>query len=108
MLRGLFSRRGMRTVRAIAVSGPLLVITTQFAWSRATTPDQPPPQPAETNIGRVTTAPGEGETVVPSPTTTRAAALSIAAVHAAAASARASGAWVKLSPAPSHAAPRGM
>ena len=107
MLRELFCRREMGTTRAVALSGLLLALTTPLAWGQATTPDQPPPQ-SETNIGRVTTAPGEGETVVPSPTTTRAAALSIAAVHAAAASARASGAWVKLSPAPSHAAPRGM
>jgi TonB-dependent receptor len=78
MLRGLFCCRGKGTARAVAVSGILLVSTTQFAWGQATTPAQPPPPPpTETNIGRVTTAPGEGEnvTVVPSATTTRAAAV---------------------------------
>jgi TonB-dependent receptor len=57
------------------VNGLLLAVATPFSWGQATTPEQPPPQPTETNIGRVTTAPGEGETVVPSPTTTRAAAI---------------------------------
>jgi TonB-dependent receptor len=57
------------------MSSILLAITSELAWGQATTPEQPPPQPTETNIGRVTTAPGEGETVVPSPTTTRAAAI---------------------------------
>ena len=85
MSRALFCCRGKGTARAVAVSGILLVSATRFAWGQATTPAQPPPpqpaqpppQPTETNIGRVTTAPGEGEnvTVVPSATTTRAAAL---------------------------------
>ena len=84
MLRGPFCCRGKGTACAVAVSGMLLASVTRFAWGQATTPAQPPPQPAqpppqstETNIGRVTTAPGEGEnvTVVPSATTTRAAAL---------------------------------
>jgi len=74
MLRELFCRREMGTTRAVALSGLLLALTTPLAWGQATTPDQPPPQ-SETNIGRVTTAPGEGETVVPSAETTRAAAI---------------------------------
>jgi TonB-dependent receptor len=78
MLLAPFCCRGKGTACAVAVSGALLSLTPQFAWSQATTP-QPPPQsqPTETDIGRVTTAPGQGETetVVPSATTTRAAAL---------------------------------
>ena len=75
MLRELFCRRG--TARAVVMSGTLLAISTPLAWGQATTPAQPPPQPTETDIGRVTTAAGQGEnvTVVPSATTTRAAAL---------------------------------
>jgi hypothetical protein len=75
MLRELFCRRG--TARAVVMSGTLLAISTPLAWGQATTPAQPPPQPTETDIGRVTTAAGQGEnvTVVPSATTTRAAPL---------------------------------
>ena len=47
---------------AVAVSGILLASVTRFAWGQATTPAQPPPQPTETNIGRVTTAPGKART----------------------------------------------
>jgi len=74
MLLAPFCCRGTCTVCAVAVSGTLLAFIPQFAWSQAT--GQPPP-PAETDIGRVTTAPGEGqnESVVPSSTTTRAAAI---------------------------------
>jgi TonB-dependent receptor len=56
------------------VSGTLLAFSPQGAWSQTTTPPQ---QPTETDIGRVTTgaAQGENETVVPSASTTRAAAL---------------------------------
>src|SRR5215469_14197650 len=76
MLRALLWRRRTGTARAVAMSSVLLASTTQFAWGQATTPTQPPQQ-TETNIGRVTTAPGEGEnvTVEPSATTTREAAL---------------------------------
>jgi TonB-dependent receptor len=76
MLCGLFCWRGTGTACVIAVSSLLLAFSTEFAWGQATTP-APPPQPTETDIGRVTTAPGQGEnvTVVPSATTTRAAAI---------------------------------
>ncbi|MBV8404352.1 MAG: TonB-dependent receptor [Gammaproteobacteria bacterium] len=62
--------------RVVAVSGVLLVLVPQFARTQATPAPAPPP-PTETDIGRVTTGPGQGEneTVVPSATTTRAAAL---------------------------------
>ncbi|MBV9724622.1 MAG: TonB-dependent receptor [Gammaproteobacteria bacterium] len=76
MLRALFVRREMRTARAVRLSGVLLASITELAWGQATTPTQPPQQ-SETDIGRVTTLPGQGENeaVVPSATTTRAAAL---------------------------------
>jgi TonB-dependent receptor len=77
MLRELFCRRRTGTARAVAMTSTLLAIATQFAWGQATTPAQPPPQPTETDIGRVTTGPGQGETVVPSATTTRDAALEL-------------------------------
>jgi TonB-dependent receptor len=56
------------------VSATWLAFTPSFAWSQVTAQPQ---QPTETDIGRVTTGPGQGEnqTVVPSATTTRAAAL---------------------------------
>jgi TonB-dependent receptor len=65
------------------MSSILLASTAQFAWGQAATPTPPPqtgtqaPQQTETDIGRVTTAPGQTEnaTVVPSATTTRDAAL---------------------------------
>jgi TonB-dependent receptor len=70
----------MTRARAFAVSCTALALLPQFAWSQATPPQQattPPQQPTETDIGRVTTGAGQGEneTVVPSATTTRAAAL---------------------------------
>jgi len=75
MLVAPFCWRRSETACAVAVSA-LLAFMPPCAWSQATTPAQPPPQPTETDIGRVTTA-GQGEnvTVVPSATTTRAAAL---------------------------------
>jgi outer membrane receptor for ferrienterochelin and colicin len=56
------------------VSATWLAFTPSFAWSQVTAQPQ---QPTETDIGRVTTGPGQGEnqTVVPSATTTRAAAI---------------------------------
>jgi predicted esterase len=76
MLRSLFCRQGTGMPGAVAVSSMLLTITTELAWGQATTPTQPPQQ-SETDIGRVTATPGQGknETVVPSATTTRAAAM---------------------------------
>jgi TonB-dependent receptor len=76
MLVASVCRRGTGTACAVAVSTMLLAFTPLCAWSQATTP---PPQPTETDIGRVTTAPGQSEnvTVVPSATTTRAAALEL-------------------------------
>jgi TonB-dependent receptor len=58
----------------------VLVASARLAFSQTTPPEVPPagqPQ-SETNIGKVTTAPGQGETtVVPSATTTRDAALEL-------------------------------
>jgi len=71
-LRRVFCCPGAGTARAVALSAALLAITAPFAWSQTTTPAQQP-QPTETDIGRVTTAPGES--VVPGATTTRAAAV---------------------------------
>jgi TonB-dependent receptor len=60
---------------AMAGGAAALIAGTAVAWGQAT----PPPTPPETDIGRVVTAPGQGEnareTVVPSATTTRAAAI---------------------------------
>jgi TonB-dependent Receptor Plug Domain len=73
MLLAPFCCRGSGTVCAVAVSGTLLAFIPPFAWGQATGQ----PQPTETDIGRVTTAPGQGqnESVLPSSTTTRAAAI---------------------------------
>jgi outer membrane receptor for ferrienterochelin and colicin len=72
LLRGRLSCRVSRTGHSTAVVGPLLAVTAQLAWSQAITP---PAAQQPTDIGRVTTGPGEAETVTPSATTTRAAAL---------------------------------
>lgn len=72
MLRGVLSCRVSRTGHSAAVAGPLLAVTAQLAWSQAITP---PAAQQPTDIGRVTTGPGETEYVAPSATTTRAAAL---------------------------------
>jgi TonB-dependent receptor len=76
MLRGPFCRRKTGTAGTVAMSGVLLAIATELVRGQAATPTQPPQQ-TETDIGRVSTAPGqvENETVEPSATTTRAAAL---------------------------------